>query len=368
MTPTLSLRAVIDEAEQAGLLSSDAGPLARTALAQAAQDDLPWYLRVLVGGAAWVGALFLLGTVLGIISLALGERVDAAAMMMGLALMPAGVLLRRTGGGELRRQVSLVCVITGQLLLLGGLGAMSEAMTLTAVAGIFSSMVLIATFDDGVYRFGATLAIIGAVLVVAFDVRLPYTLGLVTAVTACVPVMIWRTAHDLRARHAQLDPVAWACATGTCGLLTLQATLDAVTGTSGYSPAFIQLLLPRAWPLTLVFVALLVWLALQVVRDHGSTPSEPVPMAALGATVALGALTASTPAVSGALLFVVLGFDRRRTGLVALGAAFLIAFLGLYYYSLSLSLLQKSFVLVASGAVCVGVAEFLRRRIPEVAA
>lgn len=368
MTPTLSLRAVLAEAEQSGVLSTDAGPLARTALTEAARDDMPWYLRVLVGGAAWVGALFLLGTVLGIISLAIGERVDAVAMVMGLVLMPAGVLLRRKGGGELLRQVALVCVITGQLLLIGGLGAISEAMTLTAVAGIVSSVALIATFDDGVYRFGATLAIIGAVLVVAFDVRLPYSLGLVTAVTACVPVLVWRTFPELRRLHAPLDPVAWACATGTCALLTVQATLDAVTGTSGYSPDFIQLLLPRAWPLTLVFVALLVWLALQVVRDHGSTPSAPVPLAALVATVALGALTASTPAVSGALLFVVLGFDRRRTGLVALGAAFLIAFLGLYYYSLSLSLLQKSFVLVASGAVCVGVSAFLRRQLPEVPA
>lgn len=64
----------------------------------------------------------------------------------------------------------------------------------------------------------------------------------------------------------------------------------------------------------------------------------------------------------------VLGFDRRRTGLVALGATFLMAFLGLCYYSLSLSLLQKSFVLVASGMVGVGVAVFLRRQVPEATA
>ncbi len=73
---------------------------------------------------------------------------------------------------------------------------------------------------------------------------------------------------------------------------------------------------------------------------------------AIAAVVAVGALTLSAPAVSGALLFVVLGFDRRRTGLVALAAVFLIGFLGLYYYSLSLTLLQKSIVLAASGAVC----------------
>ena len=61
-----------------------------------------------------------------------------------------------------------------------------------------------------------------------------------------------------------------------------------------------------------------------------------------------------------------LGFDRRRSGLVGLAATFLIGFLGIYYYSLTLSLLQKSAVLVASGAVCLAAAAFFRARLREV--
>jgi uncharacterized membrane protein len=83
---------------------------------------------------------------------------------------------------------------------------------------------------------------------------------------------------------------------------------------------------------------------------------------AIAAVVTVGALTLSAPAVTGALLFVVLGFDRRRTGLVALAAVFLVGFLGVYYYSLSLTLLQKSVVLVASGGVCLGAAAYFTRR------
>ena len=74
-------------------------------------------------------------------------------------------------------------------------------MTLAAAATIVSSAVLIALFDDGVYRFGATLAIVTAVLVVAFDRRVPYAMGLVTAATACMPVLIWRASPDLQALH-----------------------------------------------------------------------------------------------------------------------------------------------------------------------
>ena len=126
------------------------------------------------------------------------------------------------------------------------------------------------------------------------------------------------------------------------------------------------MLLPRPWPLTVVFVGLLVWLAARVARDHDHAPTDPPTLAAIGGAVAIGGLTLSTPAVTGALLFVMLGFDRRRSGLVGLAATFLIGFLGIYYYSLTLSLLQKSAVLVASGAVCLAAAAFFRARLREV--
>jgi hypothetical protein len=161
--------------------------------------------------------------------------------------------------------------------------------------------------------------------------------------------------------------VAWGCATSACGLLGLQAILDAVTGTSGFSRGFIQMLLPTPWPLTIVFVGLLVWLALQVAHDHGVAPTDRSTLAAVGGAVVVGGLTVSTPAVSGALLFVMLGFDRRRSGLVGLAAIFLVGFLGIHYYSLTLSLLQKSAVLVASGAVCLAAAALFRTRSEGVA-
>ncbi|AMY07153.1 putative membrane-anchored protein [Luteitalea pratensis] len=368
MMPVVSIRSVLAEAIDKDLVPADAHERASAALHGAAQDHLPWYLRVLIGGGAWVGAWFLLGTVLGLVGLAIGQRIDAVALLLGLALMPAGVALRTAARSELQRQSALVSVLTGQLLLVGGLGALSESMTLAAAATIISSAVLIALFDDGVYRFGATLAIVTAILIVAFDKRLPYAMGLVTATTACMPVLIWRTSPDLQALHRHLDPVAWACATAACGLLALQAIIDAVTGSAGISPAFIQLLLPRAWPLTFVFVMLLVWLAVQVARDHGAAPTDPAAAVAIGGAIAIGGLTLSTPAVSGALLLVMLGFDRRRSGLVGLAALFLGGFLGIYYYSLALSLLQKSAVLVASGAVCLAAAAFFRARAAEVSA
>ena len=52
-------------------------------------------------------------------------------------------------------------------------------------------------------------------------------------------------------------------------------------------------------------------------------PTDPPTLAAIAGAVVIGGLTLSTPAVTGALLFVMLGFDRRRSGLVGLAAVFL---------------------------------------------
>jgi hypothetical protein len=197
------------------------------------------------------------------------------------------------------------------------------------------------------------------------EVRIPYAMGIATAITAAWPVVAWRMLPGLARRHRITDPVAWAAATASCGLLTTQAIIDAVTGTVGYSPSFVRMLLPSPLPLTLLFVGLLVWLALRVARDHGVSSSAPGVLAAVGAAVVVGVLTRATPAVSGALVLVMLGFDRRRVGLVGLGSAFLIGFLGLHYYSLALTLMQKSAVLVGSGLVCLAGAAFFRQGLPE---
>lgn len=377
MIPRLTMRMVLDDAHAAGVLPPDADGAASAAMARAMEHEMPWYLRLLMGGAAWIGALFMLSTALGLVALAFGERVDVAALVLGLALMPAGVWMGAARPGEFIRQASLVCVIAGQLLLLGALGSMTDSVAMTALATIVSSSVLIVVFDEPAYRFGATLAVVGAVLVFAFERKVPFAMGLVTAATACAPVFIWRVWPGPSGAtipgwpqplHRPLDPVAWGCAVSACTLLAVQAIIEAVTGTAGYEPGFVALLLPRPWPLTALHVALMVWLATRITSEHGTALSEPTPLVAIAGAIGIGMLTLSTPAISGALLLIVLGFDRRRAGLVGLASAFLVAFLGLYYYSLALTLLQKSVVLVASGVVCLAVAVLFRRGRREVTA
>jgi uncharacterized membrane protein len=72
---------------------------------------------------------------------------------------------------------------------------------------------------------------------------------------------------------------------------------------------------------------------------------------AVGATVLLGLLTLSTPGLIAAVAVLTLGFDRRNRILIGIAAVFLVKFASVYYYSLRMTLLAKSVVLVASGVL-----------------
>lgn len=366
MIPSIVLRDVLDEAVARGAMPAGSHDRARVVLDAARQAHLSWYLRVLTGAAAWVGALFLLATGLGIVAAIVGERVDGAAVLLGLALLPVGLRLRRAVRSELGRQAALVAIVAGQLLLVTGVGSLTNEMSVAALAALASSAVLVAIFDDPVYRFVGALAAMAAVLTIAIDWRVPYALGIVTGITGIATVVIWRGPAVIGRHLRTLDPVAWAAVVALCGLLLTQTLIDVVFGRATQPASLTSLLLPATWPLATLFVGLLVWLAAQVAREHGASPSSPTPAIAMAAAVILGALTLATPAVPGALLLVVVGYDRRRAGVIVLGGVFLVVFLGLHYYSLALTLLQKSMLLSVSGAVCLAAAWLVGRQGEEV--
>lgn len=366
MSARVSIRDVLVEAQQAGIVGAEAEAPARAALVQLAAEDLPWYLRLLAGGAAWVAALFLLSLLLGLVAAIIGERVDVAALALGLVLVPAGLWFGRARrGGEFRRQFSLVCVLAGQMCLVGGIGGNASSITAAAVATMLSSVMILPFFDEPAYRFMATLAIVGAGLALGIDGRVPGTLGIAAAVTAAVAMGAWGGGAPLLQWHRLLDPIAWACVVACIALLGLQGVLDVVVGDRGAPTGLTHVLLRSRWLLVLWFSVALVGLAVRVARDHATPVSAPTVLAAIGVVLVVGLLTTSVPAVTGTLLFTALGFDRRRPGLMGLAAAGLIGALGLYYYDLALTLLQKSLLLMASGLVCLAAAAFFRQRAQE---
>lgn len=365
MIRPIALGTVLDDARASGLLDDDGIRRVTEAAARADAEHTPWFLRILIGGAAWVGACFFLSTLLGILAIALNEHLDVAAVVLGVGSAIGGVLLGRQARSEFRRQAALVGVVAGQMLMLGGLADIVRTAPLMALATIVTSLGLMAVFADQAYRFLATLAVIGAALVVMLNRRLPFTLDVAAALVTLLPLLTWRGGAKAN-RHAEaLEPVAWAGVIAVWTLLLADTLVDAFASSTlaAVPESWDRVLWSAPWPLTIFFAGLLAWLAVQVSREHGGTAQSADRAAALMGIVALAITTWPTPAVCGAVFLLALGFDRRRPGVVGIGAAGLVSFLGLYYHSLSLTLMQKSIVLVLSGLVCLVAAVYFRRRI-----
>jgi uncharacterized membrane protein len=115
-------------------------------------------------------------------------------------------------------------------------------------------------------------------------------------------------------------------------------------------------------PTAFGFVLALLWLTASIFGEHGEQPTSPEALLSFVAIIAIGAITQSTPAITATMLMLVLGFDRRARALVALSTLFFLMFGTSYYYGLHLTLLQKSGILAASGAVCLMASAFVRYR------
>jgi uncharacterized membrane protein len=86
-----------------------------------------------------------------------------------------------------------------------------------------------------------------------------------------------------------------------------------------------------------------------------------------GGTLALGALGQFAPGLMGALLVMALGAHRRNALVFGLAALFLVFSGSHFYYSLSMSLLAKSGVLLGSGLLCLALRLPLARAAKEAA-
>jgi uncharacterized membrane protein len=146
--------------------------------------------------------------------------------------------------------------------------------------------------------------------------------------------------------HAEIvEPVVYGCAIALITFLTIHSVVS-IGEIFNETWGLLGLLSNAAF--TLALLALVVSISI----EQGMSLARPEALGALAGVLALGAITRSTPGVVATLLLLVLGFDRRARGLIVLGATFFLGFGAAYYYDMQLTLLQKSGVLVLSGAVC----------------
>jgi hypothetical protein len=340
---------VVAQLRAEGLVGPGVEEAMAAALARDIHEELPWYVRAAVGVGAWLATAFLLG---GLIAL-MGLRNEGVQLVVGSLLIATGVWTRREAGSEFMRQAAVATSFAGQGLLVAGLAEATDSAAITGLTLAALSVGLMWVMPDPIHRFLSTLVGVCAAAVAAnaSDV-LPF--DIVTLVVVALIAYVWRV--DLKTRSERigtmLEPIGYGLVIALFGLLLFGtiATMGAADWLSDSRHPDV----PARFTTAGITLALLALVG-RILGEHGSDRTSMRSFAALAGVVALGASTLSSPGIIAGAAALVLAFDRRNRVLLGLAIVFLLVFGSMYYYSLHLTLLEKSAVLAGSGALLLAI-------------
>lgn len=353
----LRVHDVLAQLASEGLVPPDATEKARQALAAELEDELPWYMRAAVALGAWVATIFVITSVAAIVR----PRSELSWVVIGALLMGAAIVARRQATGEFPRWASVAVALAGHGMVTFGLAQMgADSVVRGALAGFVTAAALIWLMPDYTLRFIATLSGGSAVIVALIALKLPHGFDVGIAVVVAALAYAWRGALRTRADTVAtiLEPVGYAL------MVVLFAALLGRTLASAHANWSIDIgrETGRVGPIsTIACTVALVVLAWRVLDEHGVSHSAPLSFALLAGAALLGATTLDSPGIVAGVAALMLAFDRRDRVLLGMATIFLLVFGSFYYYSLELTLLQKSGVLVGSGLLLLGVRHRLVR-------
>ncbi len=298
-----------------GLVTGDVPPLDPPSAA--------WYVNALLGAAAWIAAVILT------VVIALLTDNQSAMGLTGALALAAGLALLRFPGLFLT-QLGLATAIAGQAGLAFGLEKFLHGDRFTAALTLVFLLPSFLT-THAIFR---AWCVAGALTCAALAVHEGEPL--VIAAAAALVCAIFLVMPQL--------PRAYGYG-AALGLLIVEALghfdLTRVSPASLYASGL-------AAGVVLVYT---------VHRLFGT-----VRAAAYATVVALLLIPAS--GVASALLIILIGYGRAAPTLTGLGIAAGLGYLSHYYYLLSLTLLQKSLVLMATGFVLLTLRFLLFRKVP----
>jgi Domain of unknown function (DUF4401) len=325
---------------EAGLVEGDPPPPAvRT----------PWPIRVMLGIAGWLAAMFVLA-----LTFMIDDdiyRRPAAAFAVGLlACGGAFALFRSQPQNVFAAQFGFAFSLAGQGLFVAGIGKVMKfdfdtasflllALIEAAAAAIMPNAIhrTLTTFASGVCLFLATASM-----------GLP---AVTTAFAALGAAAVWLVVNAPHLRREVLDPLGYGFA-----LILLCAD-----GTLLFGPEVWRMITPRgtaappyfAWSAAIATGAILLFAAWRLAPRAGAG------LLLVALPVAIGGLFA--PGIGAAMLLVVIGFAQSSRPLIGLGLLAFAGCLGTFYYQLTQTLLVKSAILAGTGLALLA----LRRLLPE---
>jgi hypothetical protein len=305
----------------------------------------PWYVRAMLGVAAWIGALFLFGFVGAMFAFVL-ESAFASIAAGVLVCTGAAMLLRWHPEATFAAQFGFAVSLAGQGLICNGLAQWFGTRlwpTALLMAGVQATLFfLVPNFGHRVWTIAT--AVLAAALALG-DLRLhTLTPALVTAASA----WLWIREFDHGAKAALVRAAGYGLALASLPVIAMHGEwlTREVLRQGGGGPLGGAL---GVWLGAALSAAALVWAAALLLQREGvSATSGPGATALTGAAI-LGVASFTAPGVGPAVAILVLGYANANRVLTGLGVIGLLGYLAHYYYVLHATLLEKSTLLACTG-------------------
>lgn len=316
----------------------------------------PWYVRLMLGIAGWIGALFLLGFVAVALTVVLDNA--ASALIAGTVCCAAALaLFRALAGQDFAEQFALALSLAGQGLLAVGLAQVFKPED-PSLYGAFAlvEVALVLVVPAFLHRL---LAACAASVALALAVNQLALHGLTAPLLCAALAPIWLDPRKWAAGGRLWRPIGYGLVLALMLVETLRLfgaeTLFGHAGDAGW--------MAHHGPLIgrMVTSAVLVWAAALLATREGFRLASRGFLLTVSGAVLVGCLCLLAPGLGAALLILLLGFAAGNRLLMASGILGLLGFAAHFYYSLHATLLAKSGFLAVTG-LCLLAAFLLLRR------
>ena len=301
-------------------------------------------VHFVAGIGAWVATVFFVGF---FAMVGMFEH-EGSTAIFGLVLLGAGIFMSRAKLiGVFVKQLDLALALTGNaLIVVAAANLASNEVTAILAAHVIVCVLSYPLTRSRAYRL---LAPIGVPVLAVFAMFAEETFALLhvlVGLEALLFAVLWLG----KTHRRELQPLAYAAACMLpVTLLLIELAQFEIWG------VIVEV---RLWPSSLLLAIGLVWVYYRLAAIL-EAPRSPVLLLAVIGTLVLGAV--ATPGLLVTMGLLTIGRALSDRYLLALAYLFLPVFLYVYYYALSIDLVNKSWVIAGSGAVLLVIRQVLIR-------
>ena len=297
-------------------------------------ERLPWYVRLVVGVGAWITAVVLMFLGGAIVFVALEFETGGALALIGAAYLWAGLrIIRQPDRGIFANQLGIATAAAGAALVCGGMAAEAEEVWVGVPIAVAIAAAIFMVSTNRILQFLASALAAGFFVATLVVERTPYALDIVALAT---PVGLYLL---LRPPERDITPAAIV-------LLLLFPLYSTFIVPDAYWVRDIQM---GGWLARAIHMALFLWLVSLHWKQNANHGLNQGAIAFIVAALFVCVLL--PPGGSAALLIMTFAYVTGSTPFATLGVVLQAQYFIRYYYSLEMSLLNKSFLLMAVGVI-----------------